>query len=47
VSPADEGRDDERDLVALPVDDRLDVVEQPARDLVRVGVRLDCQRGLL
>jgi hypothetical protein len=26
------------------VHDRLDVVEQPARDLVRLGVRLNCQR---
>ena len=45
--PHIERRDDERDLLALPVDDGLDVVEQPARDLVRVGLRLDCQRGLL
>jgi hypothetical protein len=47
VASADEGRDDERDLLALPVHDGLDVVEQPAGDLVRLGMRLDCQRGLL
>jgi len=47
VPSADESRDDECDLVALPVHDRLDVVKQPARDLVRIGMRLDCQRGLL
>jgi hypothetical protein len=46
MSSADKRRDDERDLLAFPVHDGLDVVEQPARDLVRFGVRLDCQPGL-
>ena len=46
VASADEGGDDERDLVALAVHDRLDVVEQPARNRVRLAVRLDCQPGL-
>jgi hypothetical protein len=44
VASADEGRDDERDLLALPVHDRLDVVEQAAGDRVRLAVRLDCQQ---
>ena len=43
MASADESRDDEGDLLALPVHDRLDVVEQPARDFVRLGMRLDCQ----
>ena len=46
VAAAHERRDDELDLLALAVDDGLDVVEQPARNLIGFGVRLDCQPGL-
>ena len=46
VASADERRDDELDLLALAVDDGLDVVQQPARHLIGFGVRLDCQPGL-
>ena len=43
VTAAEKSRDDERDLLALAVHDRLDVVEQAFTYLVRRRVNLDCQ----
>ena len=46
VTAAEERRDDERDLLALAVHDRLDVVEQATADLECRSVNLGCQPAL-
>jgi hypothetical protein len=40
VAAAEEGGEDELDPVALAVDDRLDVVEEPLRERDRIGERV-------